>query len=95
MVAKYADIWHSFGEMETHAERSEILAQRCAEAGRRPEDIERSTSWPGADAAPSYVELGITQFTVGVGGPDYDLTELREAIAWRDDNSAPPLTGLS
>ncbi|WP_241383601.1 LLM class F420-dependent oxidoreductase [Rhodococcus sp. CH91] len=95
LVAKYADIWHSFGEMDTHAEKSEILAQRCAEVDRRPEDIERSTSWPGVEAAPSYVELGITQFTVGAGGPDYDLGELREAIAWRDENSATPLTGLS
>jgi hypothetical protein len=23
-------------------------------------------------------------FTVGVGGPDYDLSELRNWIAWRD-----------
>jgi hypothetical protein len=27
---------------------------------------------------------GAGLFTVGVGGPDYDLTGLREWIAWRD-----------
>ena len=84
MVAKYADIWHSFGEFETHVEKSEILAQRCADLGRDPDDIERSTDWPGVDKAAVYVEQGITQFTVGIGGPDYDLARLVEAIAWRD-----------
>lgn len=87
LVAKYADIWHSFGEFDTHVEKSDILAQRCADLGRSPDEIERSTDWPGVDKAALYVEQGITQFTVGIGGPDYDLAPLVEAIAWRDASS--------
>ena len=35
--------------------------------------------------ADSYVENGITHLTVGIGGPDYDLSPLWELIAWRDE----------
>ena len=35
--------------------------------------------------ADSYVENGITHLTVGIGGSDYDLSPLRELIAWRDE----------
>jgi probable F420-dependent oxidoreductase len=95
LVAKYADIWHSFGDLDTHVEKSEILAQRCADVGRSPNEIERSKPWPGAGKAASYVDAGTTLFTVATGGPDYDLAPLIEAIGWRDENSAPPLSGLA
>ncbi len=31
------------------------------------------------------VDAGATLFTVGKGGPDYDLGLLKDWIAWRDD----------
>lgn len=95
LVAKYADIWHSFGEFDTHTEKSKILEARCADVGRSPSEIERSAPWPGLEHAAAYAEAGITLFTVGVGGPDYDLAQLVEAIEWRDENSPPPVTGLA
>ena len=33
-------------------------------------------------------KLGITLFVIGSGGPDYDLGELRDWIAWRDAQNA-------
>ena len=63
--------------------------------GRSPSEIERSTSWPGLEHAAAYVDEGISLFTVGIGGPDYDLAPLIEAIGWRDENSPPPLSGLA
>jgi hypothetical protein len=36
--------------------------------------------------ADRYVENGITHLIVEVGGPDYDLSPLRDLIAWRDEH---------
>ncbi len=94
-MAQYADIWHSFGDLDTHREKAGILAARCADVGRSPNQIERSVPWRGTGNAAPLVEAGVTLFTVGVSGPDYDLTDLVEAIGWRDENSAPPLSGLA
>ena len=35
--------------------------------------------------AERYVENGITHLMIGVGGPDYDLSPLRELVSWRDE----------
>jgi len=92
MVAKHADIWHGFADPETLARKVRILDQHCADVGRDPSEIERSVGVGGGPTAggppeelgPKLLELGATLFTVGVGGPDYDLGTLRSWIAWRD-----------
>jgi probable F420-dependent oxidoreductase len=84
IVAQHADIWHGFGDLETVQRKVGILAEHCAAVGTDSGAIERSTSWPGADQAAAFVEAGFTLFTVGTTGPDYDLTEVRDALAWRD-----------
>ena len=68
-----------------------IVEKRCAEIGRHASEIERSVPWPGVDQAAAYADAGVTLFTVGASGPDYDLAPLIEAIGWRDENSPPPL----
>ncbi|WP_072690252.1 LLM class F420-dependent oxidoreductase [Rhodococcus marinonascens] len=95
LVAQYADIWHSFSDIETYSRKAGILADRCADRGRNPESIAHSTLWPGVDDAATYVDGGVTLFTVHASGPDYDLTELKRAVAWRDENTPPPLSGLA
>ena len=95
LVGKYGDIWHSFSDMDTYKRKSGILAGYARDAGRSPDSIQHSTSWPGVDDAAAHVDAGVTLFTVGVGGPDYDLGTLKEAIAWRDENTPPPLSGLA
>jgi probable F420-dependent oxidoreductase len=87
MVARHADIWHSFSDLETFNRKQEILAAHCADAGRDPAEIERSVGTPDgdpADVGPKLVEAGASLFTVGVGGPDYDLTKLRRWLDWRE-----------
>ena len=59
-------------------------AEHGETVGRDTSTITRSVSWPGADKAQGFVDAGATLFTVGTGGPEYDLTELKDAIAWRD-----------
>src|SRR5580658_8867214 len=89
LVAKHADIWHTFADFEALERKSAILAQHCAEVGRDPAEIERSV---GVDrrlgspdeAGPRLRDAGVTLFTVGAGGPDYDLSQLSAWIDWRN-----------
>ncbi|WP_324651019.1 LLM class F420-dependent oxidoreductase [Georgenia sp. H159] len=85
-VAEHADIWHSFADLETLQRKSEVLAQHCADVGRDPAEIERSVAVRGSprDVGDALVAAGATLFTVSAGGPDYDLSQLREWVAWRD-----------
>ena len=90
LVAKHADIWHSFGDSETLERKVGILHQHCADVGRDPADIEISVGVKGnpEEVGPKLRSLGASLFTVGVGGPDYDLSELRDWIAWRDTQNS-------
>jgi len=90
LVAQHATIWHSFADADTLARKLGILKQHCADVGRDFDEIEISTGAPRTgDAGPEQAggelrELGASLFTVGVGGPDPDLSELKKWIAWRD-----------
>jgi probable F420-dependent oxidoreductase len=90
MVAKHADIWHGFGDPEVVERKVKILDQHCADVGRDPAEIERSAGVEGEpeESGQKLNELGVTLFTVGVGGPDYDLGLLRSWIEWRDKQNA-------
>jgi probable F420-dependent oxidoreductase len=95
LVAQYADIWHSFANVDELQRKSKILAEHCASVGTDPAGIERSVSWPGAQDAPTLVAAGVTLFTVGTDGPDYDLSLVEEAIRWRDEFNPEPVAGIA
>ena len=86
-VATYADIWHGFGDADQIRRKHEVLDSWCAEVGRDPGAVERSSGVP-ADSletrAPQLYELGTRLFTLSAGGPDYDLGPIKELVAWRD-----------
>ncbi len=71
-----------------------MLARHCADVGRDPAAIERSAgvSGKGADAllaeADALADLGLTLLTVGVNGPDYDLSDAETLCRWRDQRTA-------
>ena len=86
LVAEYGDIWHGFVDRETYPRKAEVLAEHCAAVGRDPATIERSA---GVEAdnldallaeADALAGLGVTLLTVGVNGPDYDLTAGRGVV---------------
>ncbi|MFI8528529.1 LLM class F420-dependent oxidoreductase [Promicromonospora sukumoe] len=87
IVAEHADIWHAFGDAQTLTSKSAILDEHGAAVGRDTATlVERSAEAKGTptETGEALVEAGATLFTVGVTGPDYDLSTAEEWIAWRD-----------
>ncbi|MDQ3783141.1 MAG: LLM class F420-dependent oxidoreductase [Actinomycetota bacterium] len=91
LVARHATVWHAFGNAATLAHKSAVLDRWCAEVGRPPDEIERSTG-VRATAAPQSADaaydVGFRQFTVGLSGPDYDMAAVADWLAWRDEKNA-------
>jgi hypothetical protein len=40
-----------------------------------------------AASAESLYAVGTRLFTVGLGGPDYDVAPLRDLLSWRDERN--------
>lgn len=87
LVAEYADIWHSFADLDALHHKNTVLAAHAAEVGTDASRIERSVEWPGtADQAKAFIAAGVGLFTIDVNGPDYDLTtDVAAAIRFRDE----------
>ncbi|MGH8959400.1 MAG: LLM class F420-dependent oxidoreductase [Acidimicrobiia bacterium] len=93
IVAEHADSWHG-GFPDDPAEmelKVEALRRWCAELGRNPTEIEWGLGVEPDDLdrflskdAPTYVEMGFTQFTLGCTGPAWDVERGREWLSWRD-----------
>ncbi|BBZ09639.1 LLM class F420-dependent oxidoreductase [Mycolicibacterium doricum] len=90
LVAQYADIWHGFTDRSTYPGKAAVLDRHCADVGRDPSAVERSSGVTemGEEAmlaeAEGLVGLGVSLLTVGVNGPDYDLTAAEALCRWRD-----------
>lgn len=99
IVARHADIWHSFS---TEVELEELLPRLrecCAEAGRTPCEVEVGVAVGGGDRnwrAPGapvqwggvLLDQGVTLFTLSVGGPEYRLDEVVPWLRWREEINA-------
>jgi probable F420-dependent oxidoreductase len=86
LVARHADIWHSFSDGPTLQRKLGILAEHCEAVGRDVSEIEISTELRGRTQADAeqQLALGTTMFTVGITGPEYDIATVKKWIAWRD-----------
>ncbi len=99
LVANHANIWHSFAQGEELAHKLTVLTQHCADVGRDVAEIEvsvgvgglgregRRPEPPQVEGQPLY-DLGARLFTMGVGGPDFDLSVVEPWVAWRDEVNA-------
>src|SRR5262249_15409937 len=103
LVAVHADIWHAmFPDRPSQlVPKVEALERWCAVAGRDPREIEWSVGVEPDDMARflaedtrEYVEMGFTQFTLGVTGPAWQLgEEVEDWLAWRDERNAALRSG--
>jgi probable F420-dependent oxidoreductase len=89
-TAEHADIWHGFGDADRITHKCEVLDRWCAEVGRDPAEIVRSTKVERspADVADGLLKAGVGLFTISATGPRYDIGLARDWIAWRDDYNA-------
>ena len=91
LVAEHADIWHTFadGDSADFAAKAGAVDRHCRELGRDPAEIERGAFVHGSpdEIGQGCLDQGMTLFTVLTSGPDFDFTELREWLAWRDERN--------
>jgi probable F420-dependent oxidoreductase len=89
LVARHADIWHTFGDVDMLRHKTEVLERWCDVEERDPQEIERSAGISARDfadtaAGDGLVDVGVTFLTFGVSGPDYDLSFVDRWVDWRD-----------
>jgi alkanesulfonate monooxygenase SsuD/methylene tetrahydromethanopterin reductase-like flavin-dependent oxidoreductase (luciferase family) len=84
LVARYADIWNTFGPPESFKHKSAILDEWCKKIGRNPAEIERSVAFDSdeLDRLDAYLEIGVTHFIMDSGSP-FDFDSLERLIRWR------------
>src|SRR5258708_9653864 len=63
IVAKHADIWHTFASVEEYRRKNAILKELVADADRDESQIERAAHWTGRANADAFVGEGVTLFT--------------------------------
>jgi probable F420-dependent oxidoreductase len=87
LVARHADIWHTFADGEDFTRKSGVLDAHCRAIGRDPNEIERSVLVGGDPAAsgPELLGQGVSLFIVRVS--DLDLAPVREWVSWRDEQN--------
>ena len=91
VVAEHADVWHSFGDVEELRRKSAVLDEHGDAVGRDTGAlVERSVGVgaPPEAVADDLLAAGGTLFTVGTGGPDYDLSLAERWVRWRDERAA-------
>lgn len=86
ITAKYANMWHGFGDAEQLAHKVQVLHQWCSEVGRNPQEIELSAG-TNADSTDEQrdaaVNAGITHLILGMGAP-WDFKAVENLVRWRD-----------
>ena len=88
LVAEHADVWHSFGDVDTLTRKSAILDEHGEVVGRDTGRlVERSVGVgaPPEEVGQKLLDAGATLFTIGTSGPGYDLSLVEQWVRWRDE----------
>ncbi|MDL9981604.1 LLM class F420-dependent oxidoreductase [Microbacterium sp. ASV49] len=86
LVARHADIWHSFVRAEELAHKISVIERWGETEGRDTSGIVISNELRNRDVAhaDALYAAGTRLFTLGVDGPDYDDDLVRSWLRWRD-----------
>jgi probable F420-dependent oxidoreductase len=90
ITAEHADIWHGFGDPDRMRHKCKVLDEWCRKVGRDPSEIERSVGGitpENVSDLDAYLDVGVTFFTMGSTGPDWDLSLLPRLLEWRDSHN--------
>lgn len=89
LVARYADIWHSFVTPDLVPGKVEVI-ERWAEKEQRDTSgliVSNELYHRGTDVADALFDAGTRLFTLSFEGPDYDYDVVRSWLAWRDSKN--------
>ncbi len=86
LVARHADIWHSFVRADALAHKVSVIERWGDREGRDTSGIVISNELRrrSEDAADALFDAGVRLFTLGLTGPEYDIDEARRWLRWRD-----------
>ena len=91
LAAEYANVWHGFGDIDTLTRKNRILDEWCAELGRDPGAIERSTSARRGPEGLGEQLMGIGERLITIstdGTSGFDLALTRDWLQFRDQQNA-------
>lgn len=89
IAAKYADIWHGFGDPEQLTHKIGVLNKWCAEVGRNLGEIEYccGTQKDASEAErDAILKVGVTHLILRMGDP-WDFKAIENLVKWRDQRN--------
>ncbi|MFT4234771.1 MAG: LLM class F420-dependent oxidoreductase [Microbacterium sp.] len=86
LVARHADIWHSFVGADGLPHKLDVLAKWGEAEGRDLSGLTISNELKQRDEADAdaLYDAGVRLFTLGVSGPEIDFALIDRWLAWRD-----------
>jgi probable F420-dependent oxidoreductase len=91
IVARHADIWHSFVAPDKVTHKLDVIQKWADEDGHDVSSLIVSSELPrheqDAERADALYSAGARLFTIGVDGPDYAPETVARWLAWRDSKN--------
>ncbi|GAA1464695.1 LLM class F420-dependent oxidoreductase [Microbacterium thalassium] len=86
LVARHADIWHSFVRPDGLAHKLDVIERWAEKEERDTSDLVVSNELQrrGVETADALYDGGTRLFTLGFDGPDYDFGIVQGWLDWRD-----------
>ncbi|GAA1854098.1 LLM class F420-dependent oxidoreductase [Microbacterium koreense] len=90
LVARHADIWHSFVTAEELPHKLSVIEKWAETEGRDTSNLVISNELQrrGPEDADALYAGGTRLFTFGFGGPDFDYDAVQAWLDWRDAKNA-------